>query len=219
VMLKRDFQRLNASQAEKGEKTFVNPRNAAAGSLRQLDPKATAARRLSFFAYGVGEVAWGTKGGPDTHAALMDWLESVRFPVSRERALVTGFSGLLDYYRRLGARRASLPHEPLPAIGIGELLGWENLRRDRSIQMDVVGSVNDTHPAFAELRFDPVVIECPADHDGVGNLWFDNSIWAGPSRRRRRRATSAADRASHRRSSTARPPASCRRRPGGRPRS
>ena len=111
VMLKRDFQRLNAMQAEKGEKTFVNPRNAAAGSLRQLDPRATAVRRLTFFAYGVGEVAWGTRGGPDTHAALMDWLESVRFPVSRERALVTGFSGLLDYYRRLGERRGGLPYE------------------------------------------------------------------------------------------------------------
>ena len=111
VMLRRDFQRLNAMQAEKGEKTFVNPRNAAAGSLRQLDPRATAVRRLTFFAYGVGEVAWGTRGGPDTHAALMDWLESVRFPVSRERALVTGFSGLLDYYRRLGERRGGLPYE------------------------------------------------------------------------------------------------------------
>jgi DNA ligase (NAD+) len=111
VMLKRDFQRLNEMQAEKGEKTFVNPRNAAAGSLRQLDPKATAARRLSFFAYGVGEVAWGTKGGPDTHGALMDWLATMHFPVSHERALVTGFSGLLGYYRKLGERRGELPYE------------------------------------------------------------------------------------------------------------
>jgi DNA ligase (NAD+) len=111
VMLKRDFQRLNEMQAEKGEKSFVNPRNAAAGSLRQLDPKATAARRLSFFAYGVGEVAWGTKGGPDTHGALMDWLATMHFPVSHERALVTGFSGLLGYYRKLGERRGELPYE------------------------------------------------------------------------------------------------------------
>jgi DNA ligase (NAD+) len=111
VMLKRDFQRLNEMQAERGEKTFVNPRNAAAGSLRQLDPKATAARRLSFFAYGVGEVAWGTKGGPDTHGALMDWLATMHFPVSHERALVTGFSGLLGYYRKLGERRGELPYE------------------------------------------------------------------------------------------------------------
>src|SRR6185436_18621517 len=73
IMLKKDFLRLNAAQAGKGEKTFVNPRNAAAGGLRQLDPKATAARRLTFFAYGVGEVDWGKTPGPDTHGALMDW--------------------------------------------------------------------------------------------------------------------------------------------------
>ena len=111
VMLKRDFQRLNATQAEKGEKTFVNPRNAAAGSLRQLDPKATAARRLTFFAYGVGEVAWGTKGGPDTHGELMEWLTTMHFPVSHERSLVAGLAGLLGYYRELGERRDRLPYE------------------------------------------------------------------------------------------------------------
>ncbi|CAG0999041.1 DNA ligase [Burkholderiales bacterium] len=111
VMLKRDFARLNAAQAAKGEKTFANPRNAAAGSLRQLDPKATAARRLAFFAYGIGEADWGRATPPDAHSSLMDWLESLRFPVTRERALAAGLAGLLDYYRRLAERRASLPFE------------------------------------------------------------------------------------------------------------
>ena len=111
IMLKKDFQKLNAAQAEKGEKTFVNPRNAAAGGLRQLDPKATAARRLTFFAYGVGDVDWGKKTGPDTHGTLMDWLEAMRFPVTKERKLVAGLAGLLGYYRELGAKRERLPYE------------------------------------------------------------------------------------------------------------
>jgi DNA ligase (NAD+) len=111
IMLKKDFQRLNAEQAAKGERAFVNPRNAAAGGLRQLDPKATAARRLAFFAYGIGEADWGKKTAPDTHGELMDWLEELRFPVSKERKLVAGFAGLLGYYRALGAKRDKLPYE------------------------------------------------------------------------------------------------------------
>ena len=111
VMLKRDFERLNAAQAAKDEKTFANPRNAAAGSLRQLDPKVTASRRLTFQAYGIGEVDWGRLAPPGAHSALMDWLVSLRFPVTRERALAAGLAGILGYYRRLGERRASLPFE------------------------------------------------------------------------------------------------------------
>ena len=111
VMLKRDFERLNAAQAAKGEKTFANPRNAAAGSLRQLDPKVTASRRLTFQAYGIGEVDWGRHAPPGAHSALMDWLVSLRFPVTRERALAAGLAGILGYFRRLGERRASLPFE------------------------------------------------------------------------------------------------------------
>ena len=112
LMLKRDFERLNAAQAAKGEKTFVNPRNAAAGALRQLDPKMTAQRRLTFFAYGVGAVEWGPRPrAPATQSALLDRLAALRLPVPRERAVVRGASGLLDYYRRIGERRERLPYQ------------------------------------------------------------------------------------------------------------
>jgi DNA ligase (NAD+) len=112
LMLKRDFARLNAAQTARGEKTFVNPRNAAAGALRQLDPKMTAARRLSFFAYGVGEVEWGAPArAPRTQAALLDRLAALRLPVARERAVVQGLDGLLGYYQQIGAQREALPFQ------------------------------------------------------------------------------------------------------------
>ncbi|MGD9788060.1 MAG: NAD-dependent DNA ligase LigA [Sulfuricellaceae bacterium] len=109
LMLKRDFERLNAQQREKGEKEFANPRNAAAGSLRQLDSRVTAGRRLTFFAYGVGAVEGVDL--PASHQAVMDWLAEMRFPVSRERSLVQGVEGLLAYYRRIGEARGSLPYD------------------------------------------------------------------------------------------------------------
>jgi DNA ligase (NAD+) len=112
LMLKRDFARLNAAQAARGEKTFVNPRNAAAGALRQLDPKMTAARRLSFFAYGIGEVEWRAPGqAPRTQSALLDFLAALRLPVARERSVVHGRDGLLAYYQQIGAKRESLPFQ------------------------------------------------------------------------------------------------------------
>jgi DNA ligase (NAD+) len=111
LMLKRDFEALNATQAAKGEKTFANPRNAAAGSLRQLDPRVTASRRLAFFAYGVGEVDWGGAARPSTQDELMRRLAAWHFPVTRERAVVRGLSGLLDFYREIGRRRPTLPFE------------------------------------------------------------------------------------------------------------
>jgi DNA ligase (NAD+) len=111
VMLKRDFATLNAAQASRGDKLFVNPRNAAAGALRQLDPKITASRRLTFFAYGLGASEWGEVKAPPTHSQLMDWLRELRFPVARECAVVRGVEGLLAYYRTLGAHRAELPFD------------------------------------------------------------------------------------------------------------
>ena len=112
LMLKRDFEALNASQTARGEKTFANPRNAAAGSLRQLDPRVTAGRRLHFFAYGVGRVEWDEGATvPATHADLMQRLAALRLPMSAERSCVRGLAGLLAYYRSIGARRAELPYD------------------------------------------------------------------------------------------------------------
>jgi DNA ligase (NAD+) len=109
LMLKKEFAALNERQAAKGEKIFVNPRNAAAGALRQLDSKLTAERPLTFFAYGMG--ALEGMALPATHSALMDQLAEWRFPVTKERAVVKGAAGLLEFYRSIGSRRPSLPFE------------------------------------------------------------------------------------------------------------
>jgi DNA ligase (NAD+) len=111
LMLKRDFAALNVAQAARGEKQFVNPRNAAAGALRQLDSQITASRKLTFFAYGLGAVQWGDAKPPRTQAQVMDWLSEAHFPVARERRVVRGVDGLLAYYRELGGRRAELPYD------------------------------------------------------------------------------------------------------------
>ncbi len=111
LMLKRHFEALNATQTARGEKPFANPRNAAAGSLRQLDSRITAGRRLAFFAYGVGEVEWGRLPVPETHAGLLDALERMELPVARERAVVQGADSLLAFYRRLASKREALPFE------------------------------------------------------------------------------------------------------------
>ncbi|MEK6684494.1 MAG: NAD-dependent DNA ligase LigA [Nitrospirota bacterium] len=108
LMLKRDFEQLNRAQERKGEKLFVNPRNAAAGSLRQLDPRITATRHLTFLAYALE----GVEGLdlPQTHSAMMDYLVTQKFPVCVERKVVRGVQGLLKYYRSISAKRDSLPY-------------------------------------------------------------------------------------------------------------
>lgn len=109
LMFKADFEKLNARQRAAGQKEFANPRNAAAGSLRQLDARITSERRLRFFAYGVGQLE-GFEA-PDTHSGMLDWLDSLGLPVAKEREVVTGRAGLLDFYRDIGERRKSLPYE------------------------------------------------------------------------------------------------------------
>ncbi|MCU0868577.1 MAG: NAD-dependent DNA ligase LigA [Burkholderiales bacterium] len=110
LMLRADFDALNAAQDARGDKRFANPRNAAAGALRQLDARVTAARRLTFFAYGLGEIDGGDVPHA-THSARMAWLAERRLPVARDRAVVTGVDGLLRWYREIGARRATLPYD------------------------------------------------------------------------------------------------------------
>ncbi len=108
-MRRDDFDRLNARQAEAGEKTFVNPRNAAAGSIRQLDPGIAARRPLSFFAYGLGDTDGWTP--PATHAGVLDAIAAFGLPVCVHRAVVQGAQGLVDFHARIGALRDTLPFD------------------------------------------------------------------------------------------------------------
>jgi DNA ligase (NAD+) len=110
VYLRRDdFERLNERQRELGGKTFVNPRNAAAGAVRQLDPAIAAQRPLSFFAYGLGEVVgWPV---PDSHSGLLDALAALGLPVCGHRTVADGAAGLVDFHRRMGALRDGLPFD------------------------------------------------------------------------------------------------------------
>ena len=112
LMLKEDFLALNAAQAARGEKTFVNPRNAAAGSLRLLDARITASRPLTFYAYGVGEVGEGADQPrlPDSQHALLQWLQGQGFVPPPGAARVHGVQGMLDFYRHVGSQRATLPY-------------------------------------------------------------------------------------------------------------
>ncbi len=109
LMLKKDFEKLNQQQAAIGGKLFANPRNAAAGSLRQLDSNITAKRPLHFFAYGLG----ASEGIPalHSHAEAMQYLADLRFPVTALRSVKQGAQGLRDYYAEIGAKRASLPFD------------------------------------------------------------------------------------------------------------
>ena len=103
------FRRYNARALKDGGKVLANPRNGAAGSLRQLDPQITAQRPLAFYAYAVGVVEGGEL--PDTHSATLARLREWGFPVSQENRVVVGAEGLLDYYRAMGAKRDGLPFD------------------------------------------------------------------------------------------------------------
>ncbi len=110
VYLRRDdFEALNERQRGSGEKTFVNPRNAAAGAVRQLDPAIAAQRPLSFFAYGLGEVqGWAQ---PATHSATLDAIAAFGLPVCSDRAVVQGADGLVAFHRAMGDKRDALPFD------------------------------------------------------------------------------------------------------------
>jgi DNA ligase (NAD+) len=109
LMFKRDFERLNARQRDAEQREFANPRNAAAGGLRQLDPKMTAQRKLSFFAYGIG-VLEGVPM-PVSHSALLDWYKEMGLPVNDQRGVVQGAEGLLAFFRATGEKRDGLPYD------------------------------------------------------------------------------------------------------------
>ncbi len=118
-MRRDDFEALNERQrariaaGEKGEKTFVNPRNAAAGAVRQLDPGITVQRPLSFFAYGLGEVTPGEQGGPSfgTHYDMLQTLKLWGFPVAALVATANGAPELIAYHQHIGQTRDQLPYD------------------------------------------------------------------------------------------------------------
>ena len=105
----KGFERMNRLLREQGEKVYVNPRNSAAGSLRQLDPQITAKRPLDMVFYATGIVEGGTL--PDTQWEMLKALEKWGLPVSRETALVKGVEGLLGYFKRMGDKRDSLTYQ------------------------------------------------------------------------------------------------------------
>jgi DNA ligase (NAD+) len=103
------FEKMNRDQLARGEKTYVNPRNAASGSLRQLDPRITATRPLDLYFYSVGVVEGGEI--PPLHSELAPWLNGLGLRTCPEAKQVRGVEGCLAYYRDIGARRASLPYQ------------------------------------------------------------------------------------------------------------
>jgi DNA ligase (NAD+) len=108
-MARKDFERLNARQAAAGLRTFINPRNTAAGAVRQLDPAATAQRPLRFFAYGLGEVEdWAV---PPTHSAMLDALAAFGLPVNPNRRVARGAQQLVAFYEHVREIRAALPFD------------------------------------------------------------------------------------------------------------
>lgn len=125
LMHRADFERLNQTQKERGDKIFVNPRNAAAGSLRQLDPRITATRPLRFFAYGWGEIRIRHDGHVETfrqesgsaemprdsHAEMLSWFQELGLMVNDARRVAKGAEGLLGFYADVAATRASLPFD------------------------------------------------------------------------------------------------------------
>lgn len=108
-MPKSGFAALNERQREKGEKTFANPRNAAAGSLRQLDPRISATRPLTMYCYGVGVVEGGVL--PGSHSAIMGELKGWGLRVCPELRVVKGAEGCLNYFHVIGAKRDTLPYD------------------------------------------------------------------------------------------------------------
>ncbi len=122
-MSRADFERYNARQSATGLPTLVNPRNGAAGSIRQLDPNLAAQRPLSFFAYGLGEVrGWEL---PATHGAVLDALAGLGLPVNSERTVAWGPAGLIEFHRAIAGKRDALPFDIDGVVYKVNRLDWQ----------------------------------------------------------------------------------------------
>jgi len=108
-MRRDDFERLNERQREKGGKTFINPRNTAAGAVRQLDTRSLADKKLSFFAYGLGDTQGWER--PPSHSALLDAIAAFGLPVNADRVVTQGAAGLIEFHRRIAEKRDTLPFD------------------------------------------------------------------------------------------------------------
>ena len=122
-MTRKSFELLNQRQSERGDKTFANPRNAAAGSLRQLDPSITAERSLDLFFYGVGAIEGWTV--PARHSEILAVLRQFGLRTCPEIAVVDGADGCLDYYRRIGERREALAYDIDGVVYKVDRLDWQ----------------------------------------------------------------------------------------------
>ena len=137
------FKELNDKQKEKGEKLFVNPRNAAAGSLRQLDSRITSQRHLSFFAYGVGIVEGGMM--PESHAELLSRLKTWGVPVSPETKVMVKLAACFEFYKSIASRRSSLGYDIDGVV----------FKVNRLAQQDIMGTVSRAPRWAIAYKFPP----------------------------------------------------------------
>ncbi|MFP5380647.1 MAG: NAD-dependent DNA ligase LigA [Gammaproteobacteria bacterium] len=147
-MRRDDFERYNAKQREASKPTLVNPRNGAAGSIRQLDPAIAAQRPLSFFAYGLGEVQ-GWRDAPATHSATLDALVKLGVPVCAERRVCRGADELVAFHAEIAARRDQLPFD---IDGVVYKVNRLDLQRDLGfVTREPRWAVAHKYPAQEEL--------------------------------------------------------------------
>src|SRR3954468_1086916 len=146
-MTRAAFEKMNRRQAELGEKLFINPRNTAAGAVRQLDPKVTAQRPLTFSAYGYGVIR-GLRL-PRRHSELLDAIEGCGRTVDKRRAVVHGAAGLIDYHARIRAEREKLPFDIDGVVYKVNQLDWQ--RELGNVAREPRWAVAHKYPAQEEV--------------------------------------------------------------------
>lgn len=174
IMPLKGFHEYNKRALDKGEKTFVNPRNAAAGSLRQLDPKLTAQRPLEFIAYGIGYVEGIDL--PETYGGIIELVRSLGVPVSKEFQIVKSVKGCIEYYEKLNHKRLSLPYEidgivyKLNSIEQQEIMGFVSraprwaiawkfpAQEETTVLLDIEVQVGRTGAITPVARVEPVFV-------------------------------------------------------------